>query len=476
MRAIELFGREASISTLATLITTHYDFPYVRDCRPRIPPPSVLEDPIADTRPIPGHWIPILGNYRCTRLGEEQKIPGINLLMRDRLSRLDWTLDCFMERHRMKCWATILRKAYKWADTRSPYVRATNPEVLTKLLDAELTGKNNPPVLDHAALRDMLLEYSELIPPTVELYLQAIYRLNPSSITSANTIFGVSVAAMACVASSQLPCSYSKNGLCEEAAASLREFVSALDKPITERDTDADLIFVDIVPYKTHDMRGYWGSPSDLSYPDYVKQVLSPILKQRPRTGPPIRIALITPLRDFPSQPTVEPVLLNILATEGLDLVGALVASRRDYAAYLMMTSRTPRTDTEKWSGILRSAYPELFGLEAPKETIGGTGTWDSICLEAVLPGLMKSSPRDNLIALQGPRKVQGKRVFPARTRNCATITETHNTESGDIVYLFKAEPDPLPDLPVVPEEPEIADPLISRMVSGIQQSIAAAK
>lgn len=473
VRGIELFGREETMKTLAMLITKNYDFPYARQCNPRTPAPSVLDNPRFESRTTPAPATALLGCYRCTRLKEDQKIPGITLLLRDSLSRVDWNLDCFMERQRMQCWIAIRGKTREAREALSPYIRGTNVEILTKLLDAELTGKKNPALLDHAILRDMLLGNSEAIPPTVELYLQTIEKLHPVSVTATRVGYGVSLAAMSCI---DVPCSYSSEGLTEEAKKSLREFLG--DK-ISEKQGDADLIFVDVLPYGSHDMRGYI-SNGQLGYAQYIKNAVAPIIKQRPRTDPPMRIALVVSLRELPAQPTVEPILLSILATDSLDLVGALVSQKRDYAVYLMLVNKSPRKDTEQWAKILESAYPELYRTDSsPSEVSGGSlrapapVTWDAVCLASVLPGLLTPRPPDTSIALQGARKVQGKAVFPVRTRNCTPISETHDTETGDIVYVFPTVADPLPELPPVVSSPEIADPLISRMVSGIQRSIA---
>ncbi len=490
-RCIEAYGREECFNTLATLITENYDFPYVRACIPRTPAPSALGPPRPGGKPKPAASNSLLGGYRCTRIPTDSRIPGITLVMQDAVSRLDWELDTFMESHRMKAWVAIQGRTRKWADSRSPHTRLTNVSVLSKTLDAELQAGRR---LDHEVLRDIAVSHGEAVPPTVELYLQTIEKLNPSSVSTITTTYGVGLAAMACFANKQLRCCYDLSSLTSPAAASLREFVVTTGRPLIEElNITADLVFIDAVPYATHDLRAYLGedsSPQNLSYKGHIDRILNFV--HSAVAGKSSRIALVMSLRESPTLPTVEPILLSLMMNENLDLVGALVSQKRDYAVYLMLVHTTSNLKDERWKKLLQSHYPELLLEEEPlrnssrpeslrRSTQGEA--WDVTCLNTVL-AKFKSLPDDNTdrIALQGPRQVRGKLLFPCRTRRCTVVSETSNLESGNIVYVFGDPIEPPPPAmaaseektPAVVVESTTLDPLLSRMVAGIRENIDA--
>lgn len=506
---IESYGREDTFRTLASLIISNYEFPYVRACVPRSVAPPSLGPPKSQCRPSPAAATTLLGGYRCTRLSSEIKIPGITLIMRDVHSRLDWSLDTFMERHRMKCWVAVQGKTRRWADDRndlrSPYARGTNIDSMTKILDAELVNrekKTSVEIVDHGALRDLLVGHGEAIPPTVELYLQTIDKLNPTSISALSVGYGVGLAAMACVAEQALPCTYNLEGLTEEAGKSLKSFISLSGKPLTEIHEDsllADLIFIDAFPYGTHDLRSYLGeksTPRHISYPVHITRILNQLRSLVDVPSRTIsRIALVISLRELPALPTIEPLILSILSdkkiSSRIDLVGGLMSQKRDYAVYLMILRPQEKTASDTpWEKLLLDNYPELRGgdcvmpeeeRDAPKLSsqkssrvrVEQSQTWDTVCLNVAMPKLLTSTMG---VSLQGPRILRGKNTFPSRTRNCVIISETNNLDTGDVVYVFGEAHEPpliVDEQPITSPKQVVSDPLLSRMIAGIQQGIS---
>jgi hypothetical protein len=272
-----------------------------------------------------------------------------------------------------------------------------------------------------------------------------------------------------------------------DTAASLKEFVEISGKKFVEGHREADLIFIEAVPYGTHDLKSYVVSDTPLSYGQHLKRILQPIRHLvetvKPSDAPPIRIALVISLREMPALPTVEPLLLTILSDETLvsqiDLLGALVSQKRDYTVYLMLLHRSPRMRTSAWSKHLTTLYPELLGddtvvsLRASGRPASAPAAWDAVCLAAVIAKFAKMPPPESVISLQGPRKVRGKAVFPSRTRSSVVVSETNDTETGSVVFVFGEASEP-PMVAVAADKPVISDPLLSRMVSKIQESIAA--
>lgn len=516
-RAVELYGSAQTLTGLATLIINNYDFPYARACQPRVPAPLSLDKPRFDSKTTPSPQTMLLGGYRCTRLSSDERIPGITLLMHDTLSRSDWLLDSFMEQHRMKCWVAVQGKTRRWSETdtrndlRSPYARATHLESLSKLLETHLlpteavrpsrTRLPDDSILTHDCLREALIGHGEATPPTTEFYLQIIAKLQPLSIFAPQVSYGVSIAALACVAGRDTPCYYSLDGLTPGATASLREFISETGhSPTTEliegETRTADLIFLDVIPYGTHDLRAYLGeqsTPRHLTYAGHLRRyVITPLRKlvqeNAAHTGPPTRVALVSSLRELPAQPIIEPMLLAIMSDAELgshiEIVGALVAKKRDYAAYLMLLHSTPREPNKEWRERLQDLYPEAMAMfnSGEQEAVSiessqrsstrpaPAATWEVMCLKTLMASPSWESAAHDGVALQGPRVVRGKAAFPTRTRTRVIESETHNSVTGDIVFVFGSIVEPA--AVVVSQEPEIADPLISRIVNGIRESM----
>lgn len=484
---IEVYGRTLTLNTIAKIVATHYDFPYAHSGLA----PKVLEPPRLEGKHVPAPPTMLLGGYRCTRLNPEVRIPGITLLMRDSISRLDWNLDGIMEPHRMKCWVAVQGKSRKTAV--SPYSRATDIEHLARVLDMRKSE-----LLDHSTLRDGLIGNNEAIPPTVELYLQTINRLNPPSIYAHCVGFGVSLAAMACVANRELPCHYSLRDMTSEASQSLRHFASVAGDKLHETDDiiAADLTFLEVFPYGTHEFSSYRSSQPH-NYGEYIRRLiidpLRDIVNADNKQHPPRRIALVISLRELPSLPTIEPMLMSILCEKNIELVGALVSQKRDYAVFLMLIRESKGSNTEEWKKLLESTYPELSSLSSqvdeeeavirPKKTTSASPPhvaaepWDVVCLNAVKAELITQEPDTSGIVLQGPRKLKGKAVFPTRTRNCPIISETNNLENGDIVYVFSSahtcsEPNKTAETAVESGATTVDDPHLLRMLQGIKKNI----
>lgn len=589
MRSVEMFGRVESITALAQLIVENYEFPYECHRESRVSPPSSISLPRLEGKTTPASASLLLGGYRCSRLSSDQAISGITLMMHDAPSRDDWILDSFMEPHRMKCWTAVQGKPRRWADTRndmrSPHAKATNVEPLVKLIETELAtlhssdpkscrSKYRDGILNHDTLHDALTASSEAIPPNVELYLQTIAKLKPSSVSAPIIGYGVSLAALAVIASEQTPCFYKLSGLTPAAADSLRKFIESTNRDqateMVEREAaeveDADLVFLDVLPYGTHDLRAYLGektTPRHLTYSRHLRHAFISPLRQlisdatefeTEEPPPPTRIAVVVSLRELPALPSIEPMLLAVLSdlqfASHLTIVGALISYKRDYAVYLMLLHARPRLATKKteeqrvsWETRLRDLYPELTDLlttgdvtddeesdgtltEAGDASLRGRSTsisggrgdaketlrakklekvekrqqaviaappmaWDTVCLRAAISSI-KAAVIEELpnIALQGPRIIRGKSVFPSRTRKCVIISSTTDASSGAVVFVFgsSSEPPRLPTIPITVESPidatasrdstttpqTISDPLLSRMVSGIRESMTA--
>jgi hypothetical protein len=488
VRSIETYGRTETFTSLANLITKHYDFPYARYGNTRMAAPSSLGLPRSDAKPKPAPVSMLLGGYRCTRLPSELKIPGITLIMQDNLSKIDWAFDGFVEQHRMKCWVAVQGKTRRWTDSsgrndyRSPFSKATHPETLMKLLDAEVTDQ---PVFNHGELRQLLISQSEAVPPTVELYLQTIEKLKPTSMSAITITYGIAVAAMACT---EIPCSYRSSALTSEVTAAIGKFVNKtkIHELGPEDPLIADLVFIDAIPYGTHDLRAFLGeetTPKYVSYPQHLKRITDPLrqLITELRPGrPPTRVALVISLREMPSLPSIEPLLLSILSDEHLaphlQVVGALVSQKRDYGVYLILMHHAPRPQSGEWGQKLKQLYPELDAVESETVPAKVTAaiTWDAICLRNVQAELITAAPDISGIALQGPRIVRGKETFPTRTRIRNIISETNDLDNGSIVYVFGDVKEPVaPVTTPAKVVVGIADPLLSRMVSGIRQSMA---
>ena len=432
----------------------------------------------------------------------------------------DWILDTFMEEHRMKCWVAVQGKTRRWSekcpkgrsnDFRSPYSKISHFETLSRVLTNILTG-DIPSLLTHEVLRTALIGNNEAIPPTVEFYLQTISKLNPSSIYLAQITYGVSLAAV--IAANNPLCLFSLRGLREEAAQSLREFVNHIDggsssylTETTQTSSSADLIFLDIIPYGTHDLRAYLGensTPKTLSYVEHLHRfVLTPlrqlIISSDTMLLHPTRVAIVTSLRELSVQPTIEPMLLTIMADEQLSkhfrLIGALNSRKRDYAAYLLLMYNEPQENPPSpphnlyYRQQLDRLYPELAvgfpttRLVADVKSIAvqkpSRETWEVQCLRALKASSswIEINPQPaGRISLQGPRTLKNKEVFPSRNRKRHIIREEKLGE--DIVFVFGSiisEP-PLREIAEVPQSSvEINDPLIARMVSNIRESLRAA-
>lgn len=512
-RSVESYGESETLSVIASLISSQYEFPYLRHSNSGIG----TQPPKVECTTVPAPSTMLLGGYRCSRLASEVRIPGITLIVNDSKSDADWELDNYMEHHRMKCWVAVQAKLRRWGsssgaespspnDLRSPYARATHPETLRKIIEI-LVAQSHDEVITHNRLRREFIGHNEFIPPTAELYLHVIAKLKPKSIHFSQVAYCSGIAAVLEGGTSPESVRYNLSNLCADAAESIRSFIQnsgddTATRLVEEDNTTSDLIFIDVVPYATHDLRAYLGeesTPRHVSYPDHIRRwVIEPLkrsiqARDEGRSGL-LRIAMLFSLRELPMMPTIEPALLSILADDELSsriqIVGALISQKRDYAFYLMIVMPPqPQSSSsrEHWNRHLTRLYPELFssprdelssagGVLLVKKKVSssitsgtqqgsGTAPWESECLSAAkLECIASLLP----IALQGPRLVQGKHAFPTRTRQRVLVKETDSAE-GSVTYEFGdtwTEP-PL----IIVEEP--ADPLLSKMVQGIKASSA---
>lgn len=519
----ENFGRTETLDCLTTLIIENYDFPYERF--PGKPPPSYLPSARLECKAPQAASKVRLGGYRCSRISPENPssvvIPGITLILHDTTTTADWFLDTFMEEQRMKCWVAVQGKPKRWNsasgddrnELRSPYSRVTNPKTLIKILEELILA--NKVIITHDAIRDCVLNRAEAKPPNTELYLQTITKLKPATISIARTTYGVGLAAIAYAAASEnnTQCSFDLEDVEPKAAKRFREFLGSLrlsDPTLLQErqggiDKNSSLIFMDAIPYGTHDLRAYLGEhsiPRYLTYREHLrKYFIKPLRKILDEVLPSDRspcLALIVSLRELPAQPTIEPILLAIMSDDRFSremrVVGALVSKQRDYAAFLI--SINPKSSQQQqnteWKSLFTKLYPELVNLlslsdeddHLPPPPLPAVAlksrssasssantllpSWETTCLSGIDFSTIKISE----IPFQGPRSSKNP-IFPTRTRLSKIIEEKINPETGDVLFTFgeTSEPSSSSSTPVVVAN-ETQDPLLQKMITGIKANM----
>lgn len=515
------FGKAETLTKLAEIIIENYDFPYVRQCVPRVPPPQGLpETRCVDISKPQQSTSSRIGGYRASRLSDNddgEKIPGITLMLNDIQTRTDWILDTFLEKHRMKCWVAVQGKPKRWQhqsdernEQRSPFARATNVELLAKVIE-----EYSADLITHDGIRDVILKRGELIPPNTELYIQTLLNLKPTSIVFERITFGVGLAAAAiyCASSkssSSINCSFNLEDSVEnpEAAADMKEFVSNLNggggcsSDDTTNLKEASLYFIDAIPYGTHDVRAFLGeksTPRFLSHTQHIRKYLIDPLTQivsRVAEDKTSRVAIVISLKELSAQPTIEPFFLFLLSdeffTKNVELVGALVSKQKDYAVFLIAIhpkTRLHPVAKEKYSQILKSKYPELFGETTEEDVFKfsspiikkSTATsppppptnqnWEAECLAALkLPTTIEKP-----IPAQGPRLLKCAAVLPGRHQSAKLISETVNPETGDVTFVFGADVVRTPP-PIISATASNRDPVMEKLIQGITANMSSSQ
>lgn len=412
------FGEKEVIDSVHSIITSNYIFPHTRYTDIPAPPRDNIarfdcpEMKKTQSLIITSPKESTISTLRVSRKSSTDPLyPGITLSLTDKFAYDDSVLSDLVESCVLGGWCGTSK-----SNALSPEARYLSRDHYEKLLFKHTSNEAYSSILDSTSLRKYILGSSEIVIPHVELYTYILNKLKPKHINIFETGFGSSVMALLRYSTfTSIKCVYNTclKGMSEKVEILIKTFKrgeSTFDVMGKRSGRKTfDLVIGEFFPFETYHMTDLIEStPED--YHEYMsKNIFLNMKEQTKDLKEDTRIVIVLPLRESKKHPTIEPLILFILAKlHNITFAGNLVSYKKDFIVLLLITKDRSTEEIVPWSLLFDRLYPELSQEVSVVEPYKIEG--------------VKQPPRKEII-------------FPSKMRICPFTTTVQ--DNGDTVYHF---------------------------------------